>query len=67
MTVLTICILANAFMSLKITLENKDHFNVNVMKQLKYNSDMIAHLSDLSFRISNDVRYAGKHASMVQT
>src|SRR6266536_2016694 len=37
------------------------------MKQLKYNSDMIARLSDLLFRISNDVRGVGKHASMVQT
>ena len=43
-----------------------DHFNANVMKQLKYNSHMIARLSDL-FRISNDVRAVGKHASMVQT
>ena len=45
----------------------RDHFNANVMKQLKYNSDMIARLSDLLFRISNDVRGVGKHASMVQT
>ena len=37
------------------------------MKQLKYNSDMIARLSDFLFRISNDVRGVGKHASMVQT
>ena len=37
------------------------------MKQLKYNSDMIARLSDLLFRISNDVRDVGKNASMVQT
>ena len=44
-----------------------DHFNANVMKQLKYNSDTIARLSDLLFRISNDVRGVGKHASMVQT
>src|SRR3990170_1594661 len=44
-----------------------DHFNANVMKQLKYNCDMIACLSDLLFRISNDVRGVGKHASMVQT
>src|SRR3989337_2650452 len=45
----------------------QDHFNAYVMKQLKYNSDMIARLSDLLFRISNDVRGVGKHASMVQT
>ena len=37
------------------------------MKQLKYNYDMIARLSDLLFRISNDVRGVGKHAFMVQT
>ena len=37
------------------------------MKQFKYNSDMIARLSDLLFGISNDVRGVGKHASMVQT
>ena len=48
-------------------IRKQDHFNANVMKQLKYNSDMIARLSDLLFRISNDVRCAGKHASMVQT
>ena len=48
-------------------IRKKDHFNANVMKQLKYNSDMIARLSDLLFRISNDVRGVGKPASMVQT
>ena len=48
-------------------IRKQDHFNANVMKQLKYNSDMIARLSDLLFRISNDVRGVGKHASMVQT
>ena len=45
----------------------QDHFNANVMKQLKYNSDMIARLSDLLCRIANDVRGVGKHAYMVQT
>ena len=45
----------------------QDHFNAYVMKQLKQNSDMIARLSDLLFRITNDVRGVGKHASMVQT
>ena len=48
-------------------IRKQDHFNANVMKQLKYNSDMIARLSDLLFRISNDVRGVEKHASMVQT
>ena len=48
-------------------IRKQDHFNANVMKQLKYNSDMIAHLSDLLFRISNDVRSVGNHVSMVQT
>ena len=32
-------------------IRRQDYFNANVMKQLKYNSDMIAHLSDLLFRI----------------
>ena len=45
----------------------QDHFNAHVLKQLKYNSDMIARLSDLLFRISNDVRGVGKYVSMVQT
>ena len=48
-------------------IRKQDHFNANVMKQLKYNSDMIARSNDLLFRISNDVRGVGKHASMVQT
>ena len=48
-------------------IRNQDHFNANVMKQLKYNSDMIARLSDLLFRISNGVSGVRKHASMVQT
>ena len=48
-------------------IRKQDHFNANVMKQLKYNSDMIARLSDLFFRITNDVRGVGKHAYMVQT
>ena len=48
-------------------IRKQDHFNANVMKQLKHTSDMIARLSDLLFRISNDVRGVGKHASMVQT
>ena len=37
------------------------------MKQLKYNSHMISRLTDLLFRILNDVRGVGKQASMVQT
>ena len=48
-------------------IRKQDHFNANVMKQLKYNFDTIARLSDLLFRISNDVRGVGKHACMVQT
>ena len=48
-------------------IRKQDHLNANVMKQLKYNSDMIARLSDLLFRISNNVRGVEKHASMVQT
>ena len=42
-------------------IRKKDHFNANVMKQLKYNSDMVARLSDLLFRITNDVRGVGKN------
>jgi hypothetical protein len=45
----------------------QDHFIANVMKQLKRNAYMIDHLSDLLFRIANDVKGVGKHASMVQT
>ena len=45
----------------------QDHFNANVMKQLKQNSDMIARSSEFLFRITNDARGVGKHASMVQT
>ena len=45
----------------------QDHFNANVMKQLKRNAYMIDRLSDLLFRIVNDVKVVGKHASMVQT
>ena len=37
------------------------------MKQLKYNSGMIARLSNLLFRITNDARGVGKDASMVHT
>src|SRR4051812_9681193 len=48
-------------------IRKQDHFNANVLKQLKYNSNMIVRLSDLFVRISNDVRGVGKHASMVQT
>ena len=48
-------------------IRKQDHFNANVMKQLKYNCDMIARLSDLLFKISNDVRGVGKHAFVVQT
>jgi len=45
----------------------QDHFNAYVMKHLQQNYDMIARLSDLLFRITNDVRGVGKHASVVQT
>ena len=48
-------------------IRKQDHFKANVMKQLKYSSDMITRLSDLLFTISNDVRGVGNHASMVQT
>ena len=45
----------------------QEHFNSYVMKQLKHNAFMIYLLSDLMFRIVNDVKGIGKHASMVQT
>ena len=45
----------------------QDHFNANVTKQLKRNAYMIDRLSDLLFRIANDVKGVSKHASMVQT
>ena len=48
-------------------IRKQDHFHANVMKQFKYNYDMIARLSDLLFRISNDVKGVGNHASMLQT
>ena len=48
-------------------IRKQDHFNASVMEQLTHNSDMIARLSDLLVRISNDVRGVGKHASIVQT
>ena len=44
----------------------QDHFNYNVMKQLKQNAMMIDRLSDLLFRIANDVKGVSKHASMVK-
>ena len=44
----------------------QDHFKANVMKQLKQNAYKIDRLSDL-FRIVNDAKGVGKHASMVQT
>ena len=34
---------------------------------MKYNSDMIARLSNFLFRITNDVWCVGEHASMVHT
>ena len=45
----------------------QDDFNAYFGRQLKQNTFMIARSSDLLFRISNDVRGVGKHASMVQT
>ena len=65
--ILVINILVNAFYEFDKYIRKQAHFNANVMKQLKYNYDMVARLSDLVFRISNDVRGVGKHASMVQT
>ena len=45
----------------------QNYFNARVMKQLEHNAHAIDHLSDLLFRIVNDVKGVSKHASMVQT
>ena len=67
MTVLTNMHPSHCLYEFENYIRKQDHFNANIMKQLKYNSDMIARLSDLLFRISNDVRVVRKHASVVQT
>ena len=45
----------------------QEHFNNYVKDQLRRNAMMIDCLSDLMFRIANDVKGLGKHASMVHT
>ena len=45
----------------------QENFNMYVKNQLKWNAILIDHLSDLMFRIANDVKGLGKHASMVHT
>ena len=45
----------------------QENFNVYVSNQLKRNAIMIDLLSDLMFRIANDVRGLSKHSSMVHT
>ena len=45
----------------------QNYFNARVMKQLEHNAHAIDRLSDLLFRIVNDVKGVSKHASMVQT
>ena len=45
----------------------QEHFNNYVKYQLRCNAMMIDRLSDLMFRIANDVKGLGKHASMVHT
>ena len=45
----------------------QEHFNNYVKDQLRCNSMMIDHLSDLMFRIANAMIGLGKHASMVHT
>ena len=42
----------------------QQHFNTYVSNQLKRNAIMINHFSDLMFRIANDVKGLGTHASM---
>ena len=45
----------------------QEHLNNYVKDQLRHNAMMIDRLSDLMFRIANDVKGLGKHASMVHT
>jgi hypothetical protein len=45
----------------------QENFNRYVSNQLKHNAITIEHLSDLMFRIANDVRGLCKHSSMVHT
>jgi hypothetical protein len=45
----------------------QDHFNMYVSNQLKRNAFMIDHLSDLMFRIANDVKGLSKHSCMLHT
>jgi hypothetical protein len=45
----------------------QENFNMYVSNQLKRNAFMIDRLSDLMFRIANDVKGLGKHSSMVHT
>ena len=45
----------------------QEYFNMYVSKQLKCNAFMIDRLSDLMFRIANDVKGLIKHSSMVHT
>ena len=45
----------------------QNYFIAHVMKQLEHNAHVIDRLSDLLFRIINDVKGVSKHASMVAT
>ena len=45
----------------------QENFNAYVSRQLKRNAVMIDCLSDLMFRIANNVKGLSKHSSMVQT
>ena len=45
----------------------QENFNKYISDQLKHNAIMIEHLSDMMFRIANDVKGLCKHSSMVHT
>jgi hypothetical protein len=45
----------------------EENFNKYVSDQLKHNAIALERLSELMFRIANDVRSLSKHSSMVHT
>ena len=45
----------------------QQQLNMSIKKQLKHNDFLIDCLSDSMFRIANNIKSLGKHASMVQT
>ena len=45
----------------------QENFNAYVGRQLKYNVDMLEHLSDYMSRVKGELKLICKHASMVTT